>query len=70
LVRTAIQLPSSAAVIAVKCTVAIGAQVASASSPVSSRRATQLEVDISGVPNVAAHFKRMQERPSVKKLLA
>jgi len=29
-----------------------------------------LEVDISGFPNVAAHFKRMQERPSVKKLLA
>jgi glutathione S-transferase len=34
------------------------------------RRATQLEVDISGFPSVAAHFKRMQERPSVKKLLA
>ena len=34
------------------------------------RRATQLGVDISGFPNVAAHFKRMQERPSVKKLLA
>jgi len=34
------------------------------------RRAAQLEVDISGFPNVAAHFKRMQERPSVKKLLA
>ncbi len=34
------------------------------------RRATQLEVDISGFPNVVAHFKRMQERPSVKKLLA
>src|SRR4029434_8433492 len=34
------------------------------------RRATQLDVDISGFPNVAAHFKRMQERPSVKKLLA
>jgi glutathione S-transferase len=34
------------------------------------RRATQLEVDISGFPNVAAHFKRMQERPSVKKLYA
>jgi glutathione S-transferase len=32
------------------------------------RRATQLEVDLSGFPNVAAHFKRMQERPSVKKL--
>ena len=24
----------------------------------------------SGFPNVAAHFQRMQERPSVKKLLA
>ncbi len=34
------------------------------------RRATQLEVDLSGFANVAAHFKRMQERPSVKKLLA
>jgi glutathione S-transferase len=34
------------------------------------RRAIQLQVDISGFPNVAAHFKRMQERPSVKKLLA
>ena len=34
------------------------------------RRATQLGVDISGSPNVAAHFKRMQERPSVKKLLS
>ena len=32
--------------------------------------ATQLEVDISDFPNVAAHFKPMQERPSVKKLLA
>jgi hypothetical protein len=30
----------------------------------------QLEVDISGFPNVKAHFKRMQELPSVKKLLA
>jgi hypothetical protein len=29
-----------------------------------------LEVDLSGFPNVASHFKRMQERPSVKKLLA
>jgi hypothetical protein len=29
-----------------------------------------LEVDLSGFPNVLAHFKRMQERPSVKKLLA
>jgi glutathione S-transferase len=34
------------------------------------RRATQLGVDLSGFPNVTAHFKRMQERPSVKKLLA
>jgi len=34
------------------------------------RRATQFGVDPSGFPNVAAHFKRMQERPSVKKLLA
>ncbi len=34
------------------------------------RRATQLGVDISGFPNVGAHFKRMQERPSVKKVLA
>jgi glutathione S-transferase len=34
------------------------------------RRAGQMGVDISGFPNVAAHFKRMQERPSVKKLLA
>jgi hypothetical protein len=29
-----------------------------------------LEVDLSGFPNVMTHFKRMQERPSVKKLLA
>ena len=34
------------------------------------RRATQMGVDISGFPNVTAHFKRMQERASVKKLLA
>jgi glutathione S-transferase len=34
------------------------------------RRATQLRVDLSGFPKVVAHFKRMQERPSVKKLLA
>jgi len=27
-------------------------------------------VNISGFPTVALHFKRMQERPSVKKLLA
>jgi glutathione S-transferase len=34
------------------------------------RRATQLGVDISGFRSVMAHFNRMQERPSVKKLLA
>jgi glutathione S-transferase len=34
------------------------------------RRATQLGVSVSDFPNVAAHFKRMQERQSVKKLLA
>ena len=34
------------------------------------RRATQFDLDLSGFPNVAAHFKRMEERPSVKKLLA
>ena len=34
------------------------------------RRATQLGVDLSGFPNVTAHFKRMQERPNVKKLIA
>jgi glutathione S-transferase len=34
------------------------------------RRAGQLGVDLSGFANVTAHFKRMQERPSVKKLLA
>jgi glutathione S-transferase len=34
------------------------------------RRATQLEVDLSSFPNVTAHFQRMLERPSVKKLLA
>jgi len=34
------------------------------------RRATQLGVDIAGFPNVVAHFKRMQERSRVKKLLA
>jgi hypothetical protein len=34
------------------------------------RRATQLEVDISGFPRIAAHFTRTQERPGVKKLLA
>ena len=34
------------------------------------RRATQFDIDLSRVPNVAAHFRRMQERPSVKKLFA
>ncbi len=34
------------------------------------RRATQLEVSIADFPNVAAHFKRMLERASVKQLLA
>lgn len=34
------------------------------------RRAAQLGVDIAGFANVAAHSQRMQERPSVKKLLA
>jgi len=34
------------------------------------RRATQLGVAVSGFPNVESHFKRMQERSSVKKLLA
>jgi glutathione S-transferase len=34
------------------------------------RRAIQLKVNISGFPNVTAHFNRMQERSSVKKLLA
>ena len=34
------------------------------------RRTTQFDIDLSGFPNVAAHFARMQERPSVKKLLA
>jgi len=34
------------------------------------RRSIQLGVDISGFPNVQAHFNRMLERPSVKKLLA
>jgi hypothetical protein len=29
-----------------------------------------LEVDISAFPNVMAHFKRMLDRPSVKKVLA
>ena len=34
------------------------------------RRATQLGVAVSGFPNVESNFKRMQERSSVKKLLA
>ena len=34
------------------------------------RRATQLGVGLSDFPNVTAHFERMQERPSVQKLLA
>ena len=34
------------------------------------RNRIKLAVDISDLPNVAADFKRMQERPSVKKLLA
>jgi glutathione S-transferase len=34
------------------------------------RRATQLGVDLSDFANVGLHFKRMLERPSVKKLLA
>jgi len=34
------------------------------------RRATQLEVDLSGFANVMKHFKRMLERSSVKQLLA
>jgi glutathione S-transferase len=34
------------------------------------RRATQLGVGLADFSNVTAHFQRMQERPSVKKLLA
>lgn len=34
------------------------------------RRATQLQVSIAAFANVTAHFQRMLERPSVKKLLA
>jgi len=34
------------------------------------RRVTKLAVNISSFPNVGAHFKRMQERRSVKKLVA
>lgn len=34
------------------------------------RRATQFKIDLSAYPNCAAHFARMQERPSVQKVLA
>jgi glutathione S-transferase len=34
------------------------------------RRAKQLKVDISGFANVAAHYRRIEQRPSVKKFLA
>jgi glutathione S-transferase len=34
------------------------------------RRAGQLGVNISGFANVAAHYQRMEQRPSVKKFLA
>ena len=34
------------------------------------RRATQFKLDLTGYGNVWAHFNRMQERPSVQKLLA
>jgi glutathione S-transferase len=34
------------------------------------RRATQFELDLAGFKNCAAHFARMQGRPSVQKLLA
>ena len=34
------------------------------------RRAGQFELDLSGFPNCADHFKRMEGRPSVGKLLA
>jgi len=34
------------------------------------RGVTQLEVDLPASSNLCAYFKRMQERPSVKKLLA
>ena len=34
------------------------------------RRAIQLGVGLSDFPNVTAHFEQMQQRPSVKKLLA
>ena len=34
------------------------------------RRATQFDIDLSGWPNVANHFERMQTRASVQKLFA
>jgi glutathione S-transferase len=34
------------------------------------RRATQFELDLSGLTNCTAHFERMKKRPSVQKLLA
>ena len=34
------------------------------------RRASQLDVDVSGFANCMAHFQRMQTRPSVQKVLA
>ena len=34
------------------------------------RRGTQLDVDPSGFANCAAHFARMQQRPSVQKAMA
>ena len=34
------------------------------------RRFTQFKLDLTPFPNVAAHFERMQTRPSVQKLLA
>ena len=34
------------------------------------RRATQFEIDLSGFKNCTAHFERMQQRPSVQKVLA
>jgi len=34
------------------------------------RRAGQLGVDIAGFSNVAAHYRRMEQRPSVKKFVA
>jgi glutathione S-transferase len=34
------------------------------------RRAMQLGVDIAGLANIAAHTRRMEQRPSVKKFRA